>query len=123
MVTEYRLKAHQIGWGWGKAEHDLGTLVTDIWYDEHRMAVEVDTGTEGLDVLKSKAARYRQLQGTLGWIVFVTGSHNTERIKQFLSEVTGAARHKAGGRISDLGDLLVGIQNKRGWPNVGYTVR
>lgn len=107
LVTEYRMRARLNGFGWGESETKLGAVQADIWYPEHKLAVEVDTGTETTETLLSKAQRYQSLLG-VKWVVFCTTGKG-ERAKRFLSSLP---QKKAWTHISDLPKFLVQLQTQ-----------
>gem|GEM_PF-5103814 len=102
LVAEYRIKAYRHGFSWGRREERLGPVVADIYYPEHRIAVEVDRGTEYLKTLRRKTENYNRLRGKVNRVIFVTsGSKN--RIDYFCDRLQ---LPDAGCHVDDLDKLL-----------------
>ena len=107
LVAEFRLQAKLLGFSWGLTEEDLGPVKADIYYKRQGLAVEVDTGTETRETLKSKAQRYNRLQGTS--LIFVTDGAR-DRIDYILDRVHIP---KAGGHFKNLKNFIKEIKRAR----------
>lgn len=106
-VGEFRILAREYGLGWGRHEYLLGSVRADIYYPDHRIAVEIDTGTETHTVLKRKAMSYRMIRGLRYLLIVTTGPR--ERLQTFLDHADGAAKERRGARWERVCDLLQSV--------------
>lgn len=80
LVTEFVIRAKQLGLEGGVVEYSLGPVRSDLYYPAKDLAVEVDTGTTSHKQLILKAQRYRRIK--ISQVVMITEGSNY-RLKAF----------------------------------------
>lgn len=92
-VNDFCILANEKGWGWGITEYNMDVCISDIFYEEKRISVEIDMGTESHSLLEDKANRYNLLNN-IGLIIFI--SNNQKRADRFISKVYSIQKKIAG---------------------------
>lgn len=108
LQTEFRIRAKEKGFSWGKREEKIGPIRADLYYPNFNMAVEIDRGTETKKTLKKKIKKYNRLINRDITVIFVTSGN--EKRGDFFSDkliVKNASSH-----FRDLEDLLNKMKNK-----------
>lgn len=108
LIGDFRIAAKQAGFSWGKKEEKVGPKRIDIYYPKHKLAVEIDRGTETRSTLDRQAKKYNRLYGKGITCVFITKG-TEDRKDYFLDQLTIP---NAGATFDDLDEMLNKMVNK-----------
>jgi hypothetical protein len=108
-VTEAAIRLTKLGPH--TLETNLGGAIADLYYPNHKLAIEVDTGAESRRSLTTKIDRYRLITD-IKWLLFIS-TGPIERIKYFvnLTKSTGCLFRTIGTQWQDLNSATNYILN------------
>ena len=110
LTTEFIKTAYNRGFGWGELEYKISGYSVDIYYEDFKIAVEIDVGTENHKTLKDKTKNYNRMRG-LNFVIFVTQSE-IKRGDSFIDNIHNkeGIKHKVRCNFEDLKVLTRNIK-------------